>query len=614
MDRGWYLRLALMLGVTILGALALWPSLEQWIPCPDIIKTTFTQRLSPGLDIRGGLRLVYEVDVEEAISDRTSRTSEHVHEQIGRDLGVITDDGVPNRETLAKVNKRVRVRANPDTRRITMEFARASEAARVDRRFLERFDIVREIQRDEAAGRVVLELREDRLKDLRDTAVAQAVQVVSNRIDELQIRETSVDARDENIVIEIPGADESVFSRTRDLVSRTARLEFKITDDESDFIQRVAQDLPEGLTRETETGSAGASRPSVTSYYVKATGPRARQNLRRWIDSVRDQVPEDHQLAMGEMDEEDTEGETNRVSRRPRAWRTWYLFARSEVGGDFIQDAGVAFDPRDNSPYVSLNFNAAGADIFETLTGNNVKRRMAIVLDDIVKSAPVIQTRIPGGRCQITLGGMRDFQQIQREAQDLVVVLRAGALPAPIRPSNEQMIGPSIGADAIEQGIEAAVVGTALALLFMAIYYALGGLVADLMVLLNCFLVLAAMAALGATISLPGLAGLALTVGMSLDSNVLINERIREEQRAGKSPRAAIEAGYERAFWSVMDAQITTLIAGIVLFQYGSGPIKGFATTLMIGIVASLFTGVFCSRVVFDYLVKGLKLSRINVG
>jgi preprotein translocase subunit SecD len=248
------------------------------------------------------------------------------------------------------------------------------------------------------------------------------------------------------------------------------------------------------------------------------------------------------------------------------------------------------------------------------MTGENVKRRMAIVLDNRVESAPVINERIGGGRCQITLGSYRDYNELLEEANGLVIVLKAGALPAPIVPANEQLIGPTLGRDSVKQGAEGAVIGIALVLIFMLVYYQVAGIVADAMVLMNLLFLMAILAFFEATLTLPGIAGIALTVGMAVDANVLITERIREELRLGKSPRSAVDQGFGRAFWSIFDSQVTTFIAGVVLFQYGTGPIKGFAVTLMIGIATSLFTGVFCSKVALDWIVRGLRVTRLRVG
>jgi len=301
-------------------------------------------------------------------------------------------------------------------------------------------------------------------------------------------------------------------------------------------------------------------------------------------------------------------------SARVERWRTYHLLDSTEVTGEDIEDAFTSFDPQTNNPIVSLQFKQQGAREFEEMTGRNVQRRMAIVLDDRVENAPVIQQRIGGGRAQITLGSFLDYNKVIQEADDLVVVLKAGALPAPLRPSNEQLIGPTLGRDAVEQGIIAAGLGIALVLVLMAVYYEAAGLVANLMVLINLLMQLALMAAFEATITLPGIAAIALTVGMAVDANVLITERIREELRIGKSPRSAVEQGYDRAFSSILDSQLTTLIAGVVLFQFGTGPIKGFAVMLMIGIVTSLFTGIFCSKVAMDGIVRGLRVERLRVG
>jgi len=351
----------------------------------------------------------------------------------------------------------------------------------------------------------------------------------------------------------------------------------------------------------------------VQSSYLVARGKDGRKRLSDYIEKLKQagRIPEDHELAVGELDKVDVEAPAKTAEP---SWRTYYMFGRAEVTGQAIEDAFVATDPQTNKPYVSLNFNRDGADVFEELTGRNVKRRMAIVLDDKVASAPVIQTKIGGGRCQITLGGFRPYNEVLNEAKDLVVVLKAGALPVPIRPSNEQMIGPTLGRDGVEQGVKGALVSIIIVLLFMAVYYEVGGVIADVMVLLHIMLLLASQAFFEASLTLPGLVAIALNTGMCVDANVLVNERIREELRNGKSPRAAVEQGFARAFSSIFDSQITTLIAGVVLFQYGTGPIKGFAVTLILGICTSLFTGVFCSRVAFDWLVRGLRVQRLRVG
>jgi len=294
-------------------------------------------------------------------------------------------------------------------------------------------------------------------------------------------------------------------------------------------------------------------------------------------------------------------------------YRTYYLHSEVALTGDYITDASVRPDSETGQPEVALNFDRAGAKKFEKLTGAHVRERMAIVLEGEVSSAPVIQTRIGGGAARITLGATRNYNEALAEAQDLAVVLRAGALPAPVRILEERTVGPTMGEDARQQGVYALGIGLILVIIFMLIYYKISGAVADLALVLNAVFILAILAAFQATLTLPGIAGIILTIGMAVDANVIINERVREELHAGKTPRAAVDAGYSRAFWTIFDANFTTLIAAVVLWSYGSGPIQGFAVTLFIGILASMFTAIFVTRLVMDYLTIKLKVERLSV-
>ena len=283
------------------------------------------------------------------------------------------------------------------------------------------------------------------------------------------------------------------------------------------------------------------------------------------------------------------------------------LERKTLMTGEVIADARVRPSTQLEGPYVELLLNSRGAKLFEDITAANVGRQLAIVLDGTVYSAPVIRERIGGGRASIT--GNFDL----REARDLAIVLRAGALPAPVTLQEERTVGPTLGRDSIHQGMVSFAVGGALVILFMLAYYRGAGLLADMALLLNVVFILAGLAALEATVTLPGIAGLVLTLGMAVDANVLINERIREELRLGKSVRAAIEAGYERALPAILDSNITTFISGLILFQFGSGPVKGFAVTLCIGLVTSVFTAVICTRIVYDFMLSRRRMTTISI-
>jgi preprotein translocase subunit SecD len=599
MDRGWYFRLAIVVGSSVLGFLALWPSVDRWLPCPDIVKETFDNQINPGLDIKGGLRLMYEVEVDEYIRDRRDRLAEQVQRQCGVLIGVVPEEEVDeiDKAKLEEIQQRCKVeRVDKDggaVRAIRMTFSNQEDAQKLSKTWVK--DYFRDLRVASGVGDLVVDLhmREEQLTNMRETAVRQSERTITNRIDTMGVLEPTVIARpnDGDIIIEIPGAQESSFERIKSIISRTAQLQFKIVDDESDS-RSVFIAPPEGIYLNQDS-----------QVFAEAFGEDARDRLRAYIATL--PVPDDHEVSIGRQDADPDRG--------GEGWRTYYLYRVADATGEDLDDAAVGFDPQSGSPEVDFTMNTRGASRMADLTGRNIGKRMAIVLDDRVESAPVIQGQI-GARGRITLGAYLDRNELLHEAKDLVVVLQAGALPAPLRPANEQLIGPTLGQDSVQKGAVAALVGIILVLVFMASYYQIAGLVADAMVLLNLQLLLGVMSGIGATLTLPGVAAIALTVGMAVDANVLITERIREELRLGKSPRSAVEQGYARAYSSVFDSQLTTAIAGIVLWQFGTGPIKGFATMLLIGIGTSLFTGTFCSKVLFDWLVRGARVQRLRVG
>jgi preprotein translocase subunit SecD len=259
---------------------------------------------------------------------------------------------------------------------------------------------------------------------------------------------------------------------------------------------------------------------------------------------------------------------------------------------------------------VQLTFNKTGADLFGELTTRNTKRLMAIVLDDTVESAPIINEPITGGICSIHLGGLRPVNEVLADAKDLALVLKSGALPAPVRILEERSVGASLGPELIRRGALAALLGLAAVLVFMLIYYRFSGVVADVALVLNGLVVLAVMAFLDSTLTLPGIAGFVLTLGMAVDANVLINERIREELKSGKSIAAAVALGYDKVFWTIFDGHVTALVAGFVIRAYGSGPVRGFATTLIIGLLASMFTSIVVTRTIVEWFVGHGKLNK----
>jgi preprotein translocase subunit SecD len=389
---------------------------------------------------------------------------------------------------------------------------------------------------DPAAGRAVLALRKSEASSVRDLAVRQALETIRNRVDQFGVSEPSIQQQGENrILVQLPGVQDP--DRAKALIGKTALLEFKMLEDRIDP-DRAAKEAP----------------PDVEVLYQRRIDKETRQERR---------VP-------------------------------FVVQKKTLLTGADLATARVSIDQNTSEPYVSLEFNPAGAKAFADITESNVGRHLAIVLDGNVHSAPVIREKIPSGHAQIT-GGFT-----VEEATDLAIVLRAGALPAPVKVLEERTVGPSLGADSIRQGMLAIFGSTLLVCLFMVVYYRLSGVIANFALALNLMVLLAVMAGFHATLTLPGIAGIALTVGMAVDTNILIFERIREELRAGKTVRAAIDAGFSRAFRTVIDTHVTVLVSGLILYQFGTGPVKGFAVSLMIGIAASLFTAVFFTRLLFD--------------
>ncbi len=630
-DFNWRMRWSVVMTVGAIGFLALWPSLDVMtggkIPCPRYVEDHVSFRLVAGLDLRGGMRLVYTVDVGEAIRDKRDRYYEDMQVELAKIFGIHSGDSRPTEAEYTKLREKVNIAApRDDVGRIRVEVKDPADAGKIDQRFLDQFRGDLAFSRSSDARTIEFRMKESVESQIRERAVGQAKDIVHRRIDELGLREASVSTRDEDIIVEVPGEDEASFRNIRDIIGQTARLEFKLLDDDTDFfgpISRSAspESLPEGLRFDRETVSVGTDesgevKQKTTTYAFirrgdKETSKQTLARLKEWVATL--DLPPDRELGYELV--YDTDPAT--LKETEAGWRTFLLKSRAEITGDLIRDAAAVPDQSQGSFgqwHVALTFTDQGGRIFERITGENVKRRFAIILDKRVESAPVIQTRIPGGHATITLGSNDPEIQL-RDARKLELVLRSGALPAPITPSNEQHIGPSLGRDAIRLAVQGALAGSVLVLLFMVIYYHRAGLIADLAVAMNLFLQLAVLASFNASMTLPGIAGLALTIGMSVDSNVLINERIRDELRTGKSPRTAVEIGYSKALSAIIDGHATTIISGIVLAQYGTGPIKGFAVTLIVGVIVSIFTGVMVTRVMFDFWVRNLdRTAKLDVG
>ena len=461
-------------------------------------------------------------------------------------------------------------------------------------------------------------------KDRKGDEVDRAIEIIRNRIDQFGVAEPLIQKQGQNrIVVQLPGITDP--ARAKDLIGKTARLEFRLVKSRQELFQAMAKVdqvvVHGGAVRDTAfadtsavdsliagknpfSGLFQASQNEAGYVYCPAENlDKAKAYLKKIQDPSRPALlPGGTILLWGER-------AFGARSGNPGQY-LYAVTATSELTGEHIADAQVSFglEPaRPNAAGISLTFDKRGSAIFTRLTGNNVGRQLAIVLDNTVKSAPVIRDKIRGGRASIT-GIDTDV-----EAKDLGIVLRAGALPATLILQEERTVGASLGADSIHKGVLASVVGFIAIAGFMVVYYQLSGSLSVLALILNVFYLIATLGMLRGTLTLPGIAGIALTIGMAVDTNVLILERIREELRGGKTVRGAVEAGYSRAFTTILDTHSTTLISAVVLFQFGTGPIKGFATTLMIGLVANLFCAVFFTRLIYDSMMARRPLEKLSI-
>jgi preprotein translocase subunit SecD len=584
-----WIRLLFVLGLTALGAYMIYPSAVYFSLAPDQLAevqkdtTTFKKYLPswapeshivPGLDLQGGVHMVLGVDLDKAIADRARRIANRLRSDLeGKKVGFTAIDH------LLDEGRGDRVRAT---------FSDAAALATFDKDIVDNYGDLAEVGRSGLT--VTWRVHPDWVAKIKADAVDQTIKTITNRIDKMHVTEPSITKRgDDQVQVQLPGFANPEEAKA--LIGRTAQLEFQMCDDDNDFLTRLT-DLPP-FARLQQSGFQKKDGGFAQDTYLEFP----ESNLREMRQYLIGKAPSGLVLKYGRLAER--AGEEKKM-------RTYTLKAEVALTGDDLENAQVAMgSPEQPQPYVSIDFSPAGRQLFGQLTTRNVGKRMAIVLEDVVDSAPIINEPITGGRAQISMGGSRTREEMLKDANQLALVLKAGALPAPITFREEKTVGASLGRDAVNAAKNAAMLGLALVFAFLIVYYRLAGFFASVALVLNMFFVLAILSWLGGTVTLPGIAGLLLTVGMGNDANVLINERIREELREGKTAASAVAGGYGNAFSAILDSNVTTGIAGLVLWQYGSGPIQNFATTLLVGVVTTVFTAFFCTRIFFDiYLLK----------
>lgn len=557
------------------------------------IRTVNEESLKLGLDLLGGMHVTLEIRVDALIQE------------------LATDQD----ETFQAVLAEAREASFDSDVSVIDAFVSSFEARDANARLSRHF-------RNEAAGITRRSTNDEVAAYLRteaDEAVNRAIEIIRDRVDRYGVTEPAIQRQgSRRVIVELPGIDDP--DRVRGLLRGTARLEFRLMADPADLVrslQRVIEFYevtPDSTAAGDDAAAAdttfdvndlldsvdGASTnplldifqpigQSVTFGAVTAADTAAVNDL-LFAPAVQALLPRDVKLMYT----------ATPVGTTADGEELFYLIgvlAQTELTGDVITDARVEFDQFTNVPEVSMTMNSEGSRTWARLTGANVGRNVAVVLDGVVYSYPTIQQQINGGRTNITNLDSRE------EASDIVTVLKSGALPAPVEIVEERTVGPSLGARSITNGLNSVMLGLVLVALFMIFYYRTAGVVADLALILNLLFVLGILAGFNATLTLPGIAGIVLTIGMAVDANVLIFERIREEQSTGKTLKAAIDGGYAKALSAIFDANITTFFVGVILYSFGLGPIQGFAVTLMAGILSSMFTAIVFTRIIFDYMI-----------
>jgi preprotein translocase subunit SecD len=517
-----------------------------------------------GLDIQGGSHLVLRVDIDSAIRADANRISLQLPEQLKEEhadvKSVTVIDGLIG-SMKVEINK-VEDRAAVE-KAIEKLYGNTLRVAKFENNV---FDV---------------EFAELYIRDFRSKLLDQAIATIRNRIDEFGVAEPSITAQGaDRILVQLPGIQDA--STAKDLINRTARLDFMI----------VSNDMkPEELQKLIDDAEKTQN--------IKLGELKYSQYVDRINAALKGKIPA-NTVVYFEKPEGAVSMEAGRIP--------FLLSTTDTVMGDKLTNASVGMGER-GEPLVHFNFDSLGARQFADLTKKNTRRLMAIVLDKVVKSAPVINEPITQGRGQITLGRSRDPQATLNEAKIISTALRAGALPATLEQLEERTVGPSLGADAIKKGQFGTMIAALAVFAFMALYYKSFGIIADLSLAFNLLITMAILSTLGATLTLPGVAGLALTLGIAVDANVIIYERVKEEMAKGANLIGAIREGYDRAFSSIFDANVTSIAVCVVLMYFGSGPVRGFAVTLLTGLVITTFTAVFFTRAILDLFVAKWKIN-----
>lgn len=552
-----------ILAVILWGGMYLLPNFIE-IPKDSIFPN---KKLNYGLDIQGGIHLVMGVDIPAVITETAKRNLETARQDLKTKGVEIKDSDV------AFLERNVDIK-------LSFENAGAlGQAREVLKKSYEQF-----VETGSSETTLNLKFNEVSLNELKKRILDQSIETIRNRIDEFGVAEPSITAQgDDRILVQLPGLENA--DQAKDLINRTARLEFFIVDESIDGSQLFA------WISEAEKAGGYSAADLKYSEYVK-----------RVNEDLKGKIPKNTRILF----EKSKDVEDISQGKIP-----YVIIDMAVITGDDLQNAMTAFDEM-NRPIVSMTFNPVGAKRFANVTEENVNKLMAVVLDEVIYAAPSIRERIGGGNAQITLGG-RDYEQTMNEANMISMALRAGALPTKLEQLEERSVGPSLGQDSIDKASKAVAIGLVFLLGFMVFWYKIFGILANIALLLNGVLIFGVLSSFNATLTLPGIAGMALTLGMAVDANVIIFERIREEFRKGLAIERALIEGYNKALSAIIDSNVTTIATSIILIYFGTGAVRGFGLTLVIGILTSMFTAIFVTRTIAEVLIYKFKFKKLSI-
>lgn len=526
------------------------------------------KKLNFGLDIQGGLHLVMGVDVDSVVQESFQRLTTQMKSEMTEKKIAFSDVKV----------------AKSQVGEIEITYADAAQKQAITKYVEDRYSTMLQSLGEQGQS-VHFRYYDNYLNDYKNRVLQQAIETIRNRIDEFGVAEPSITAQgSDHIIIQLPGIADA--EQAKALINTSARLEFMMVD-----TSKRPEELQKMISEVEKKGNYEFKSMRYSQYVTKIN------------EDLKSQLP-DKTMVLFEKANNALNLEAGRI---PYLVRT-----DTGLGGESLDDSFVTFNEY-GAPEVSLVFNAMGAAKFADLTGQSIGKLMAISLDKVIKSAPSIHTKISGGRAVITLGNSRDREAALAEAKMIATSLRAGALPATLEQLEERHVGPTLGNDSVQKAKFASLIGALLICIFMLARYKMSGFIAVVTLAINVVTSMALLSSLGATLTLPGIAGIALTIGFAVDSNVLIFERIREELRAGSGYKIAMKEGFHKAMSAILDSNITTACTAVILLYFGTGPVKGFAVTLLIGIVTTLFANVFVSKVIMDTMVHKWRMEKLSI-